>query len=121
MPNDITIFTKHLPPSVNACFSNVKGKGRIRTERYRQWATAAGWDFNGKGKIDGPFSVSITIDRSRRHPLADVDNFIKPTVDLLQTHGIVTNDRMSESVSIRWGDADGGMIVHVMAHSQRAA
>ena len=31
------------PPSVNALFANVAGEGRVRSARYKQWATAAGW------------------------------------------------------------------------------
>jgi crossover junction endodeoxyribonuclease RusA len=109
----IVIHTEHCPPSVNECFANVAGKGRVRTKRYAQWAKAAGWDFNGKGTILGAFSCIITIDHSRRHVLSDIDNRIKPTLDLLQTHGIVTNDNLCEEVTARWGDAKGGMTVEV--------
>jgi Holliday junction resolvase RusA-like endonuclease len=117
----IIIHTKHIAPSVNACYANVRGKGRVRTQRYKQWATAAGWDMNGHGSVDGPFTVTITVDRRKRHPLADCDNFIKPTVDLLQTHGVITNDRLCESVTCRWGDAEGGMTIHIEPYGVRAA
>lgn len=108
----VYLFTKHIPPSVNECFKNI-GKGRARTKRYISWAQAAGYDFNGKPLVHGPFTCVITIDRSKRHVLSDIDNRIKPTLDLLQTHGIIDDDRLCESVTARWGDADGGMTVHV--------
>lgn len=117
----IIIHTQHVAPSANACYANqnVAGKrGRRRTVRYNQWAAAAGWDFNGKGQIPGPFTVVITVDRSRRHPLSDCDNFTKPTLDLLQTHKIIENDRLCESVTCRWGDADGGMTVHIQPYGR---
>lgn len=116
----VLIHTKHMPPSVNECFANVQGKGRIRSQRYRQWAQAAGWDMNGKGTVSGPFVVIITLDRARRHPRADADNFIKPTLDLLVTHKVIEDDRFCESVTCRWGDADGGMIVHVEPYGLNA-
>lgn len=107
----IFIKTKHIPPSANACFSNVKGKGRVRTKRYNTWIAAAGWDFNGKGKVSGRFACVITIDRSKRRSNADIDNRIKPTLDLLQKHGLIEDDKLCESVTCKWGEADGGMSV----------
>ncbi len=117
----ITIRTLHIPPSVNNCFANVKGKGRIRTERHRQWAAAAGWDFNGKGTVSGAFEVRITIDRNTRHILSDIDNRCKPVLDLLQEHRIVENDRYCERVTIEWGEAHGGMLVRVEPYSEAMA
>ena len=116
--SEVVIFTQHIPPSVNACFSNVKGKGRIRTERYRQWATAAGWDFNGKGRVPGAFVVTITIDRQTRHVLSDIDNRGKVVMDLLQKHGIIDNDRHCERATIEWGEAKGGMRVLVAPYEE---
>jgi len=116
--DDVVIFTQHIPPSVNACFSNVKGKGRIRTERYRQWATAAGWDCKRKGSVHGAFTVTITIDRQTRHVLSDIDNRCKPVLDLLQEHGIIDNDRHCERATIEWGEAKGGMRVLVAPYEE---
>ena len=109
----IVIHTQHVPPSQNACYRNVRGVGRAKTKRYREWAQAAGWDFKGKGKITGPYVITITIDRSRRHVLSDIANREKVLSDLLQAHGIIENDRLCESVTIRWGDASNGCLVHL--------
>ena len=110
---DITIFTRHVPPSVNACYSNVQGKGRVRTKRYREWAAAAGWDFNGHGSVKGAFVATITIDRHTRHVLSDIDNRGKPVLDLLQTHGVIENDHYCERVVIEWGEAKGGVVIRI--------
>jgi crossover junction endodeoxyribonuclease RusA len=111
----ITFWTEHLPPSTNALFANVAGKGRIRSERYREWQNAAGWDFNGKGSIAGPFKATITVCASKRRKGRDIDNFAKPTLDLLVKHGVVEDDSLCEEVTLRWGDAAGGMRVEVRA------
>ena len=104
-----------IPPSVNACYANnFKGgqKGRRRTLRYRQWANAAGWQLQaqkGNQFIPGPFECVITIDRSKRRANADIDNRVKPTLDLLQQHKVIDDDKYCEQLTIRWGEADGGM------------
>lgn len=117
----IIIHTKHVPPSMNACYRNVAGKGRAKTKRYREWATAAGWDFNGKGRIEGPYTITITIDRSKRHKLADIMNREKVVSDLLQAHGIIEDDRYCEAGTVRWGDAEDGMLVHIEPYGVNAA
>jgi len=111
--DSISIHTRHIPPSTNACYRNVVGKGRARTKRYKDWAAAAGWDMNGHGQVDGPFTAIIVIDRKARHGLSDIDNRIKPVLDLLQTHGVIVNDRACESVTAQWGEADGGMSIRI--------
>ena len=116
----ITIQTAHIPPSVNECYANVAGKGRVRTKRYKLWSQASGWDFNGKGAIKGPFSCVITIDRSARHRASDIDNRIKPTMDMLQAHGIIENDNLCEVVTAAWGEAKGGMRVVVSPYADEA-
>lgn len=121
MLDTIIIQTQHIPPSVNACFANVRGKGRVRTERYRQWATAAGWDCKRKGTIAGAFSVTITIDRQTRHVLSDIDNRCKPVLDLLQDHGIIQDDKYCERATIEWGEAKGGMTVRIEPYRQAVA
>lgn len=103
----IIVQSEHFPPSVNALFANVAGKGRVRTKRYKEWSSAAGWDANGKGSIKGPFSVAIILSQSHRRSNADLDNRIKPLLDLLQDHGIIENDSMCEEIRVAWGHCPG--------------
>lgn len=117
----IEIQTTHIPPSLNACYRNVRGVGRVKTARYKTWCQAAGHDFNGKGAVHGAFVVTITIDRQTRHVLTDIDNRAKVVLDLLQTHQIIDNDRYCESATIRWGEAKGGMTVVVEPYTEAQA
>lgn len=87
------------PPSTNALFANVPGKGRVRTAAYKRWATAAGWEakLQAKGEtIAGKFRLSIWTPTR-----VDLDNSVKAIADLLgpQTEkrkhsiGITDDDR----------------------------
>jgi len=49
-----------------------------------------------------PFRAHITFRRNSK--LSDVDNRIKPVLDLLQFVGVVSNDRLCESVEAKWAD-----------------
>jgi len=86
------LLTLPLPPSVNAAFTNVPGKGRVRTAKYRKWAREAGWlavmQRAGRPTIEGPFSAIINVSASM-----DIDNVVKACLDLCQSVGLVTNDR----------------------------
>jgi Holliday junction resolvase RusA-like endonuclease len=93
-----------LPPSVNALFANVRGKGRVRTTAYLRWANHAQSSLwmqkpaGGFPLFDGPFNVQITVPLKAR---SDVDNLIKPIPDFLKTPGgIVRDDRHMQGVSI---------------------
>ena len=49
-----------LPPSVNTIYRNVKGRGRVKSERYRKWINSVNWQLNAQApqKIDGEVEVS---------------------------------------------------------------
>lgn len=115
----IRIATPHIPPSVNAAYSNNKGKGRgrIRTAAYRSWANAFGYDINtamrGQKPILGPYSIVITLDRSTRNKLSDIMNREKCVSDILEEYKVIENDRFCESGTVRWGEASGGMLIEI--------
>lgn len=107
----IRIASPHVPPSQNKSFANNKsgsGKGRFRTAEYRTWALAFGYDLNAAMRsqkpIAGPYTIEITIDRSRRHKLSDIMNREKVVSDLLQEHKIIENDNLCEEGTVRWGN-----------------
>lgn len=103
----IVICSTHIPPSVNAMYRNVTGKGRVKTERYKIWQSAAGWDFNGKGKVKGKFHLRVVVSRKNTRSNSDIDNRIKPILDLLQKHNVIENDSLADSIHIQWGDCEG--------------
>jgi hypothetical protein len=91
------IKLSHVPPSTNALFANVRGKGRIKTERYRTWIQAAGWDlarFNHNQRWTVPVYLTIIIGKLRAG--SDVSNRVKAIEDLLVAHKIIPGD------SVEW-------------------
>lgn len=86
----------HVPPSTNGLYANVAGRGRIKTERYRTWLQAVGWDMKRyhNHKWTEPVYLTIAIGKLRGN--ADVSNRVKAVEDLLVAHGIIPGD------SIKW-------------------
>lgn len=105
----IVIESIHKPPSLNNMFTNIAGRGRIKTQRYREWCAAAGWDANGKGTCSGPFSLVLVLSAASRRANSDLDNRIKPVLDLLVTHGIVDDDKRCEAIHASWGSTRPGI------------
>jgi Holliday junction resolvase RusA-like endonuclease len=92
---------EHLPPSVNHTYrsgrSRTSGKVTVyRTQEYNTWANAMGYSVNrqmaGQKRFDGPVYIVVAMRRPRAN--ADLDNRLKPLADLLQAHGVISNDKL---------------------------
>lgn len=94
-----TLLSITTPPSVNNLFTNVPGRGRVKSRRYRQWLKAAGWELQGQRplKIAGPFEVEIQVPPTR----GDLDNYTKAVIDLLVRHGVVEGDGPKLNMGMR--------------------
>lgn len=97
-----------LPPSANKLFKNLQGRGRAKTQTYESWRVEAGWtlkqQLNGS-RIGGAVSVAILCARKDMRS-GDIDNRIKPILDLLVSYGTIDDDRNVQKVSAEW--VDGG-------------
>lgn len=96
------------PPSVNNLFVNVRGKGRVRSDRYKTWLNAAGWDvLQARVKpIHGKVRMALIVARPNRR--ADLDNRLKAIGDLLVHQGVLIDDSQIESISAEWSDTIPG-------------
>lgn len=81
-----------VPPTTNSLYANVAGRGRIKTDRYRVWRNAAGWELKRyhNQRWTEPVFLTIAIGGLRRN--ADISNRIKALEDLLVEHGIIQGD-----------------------------
>lgn len=117
------IWSKHIPPSVNAAYRNrtsrdsARAPGRIKTKLYKSWFSIFGYECNlamrGQSPIMGPYRMVIIIDRDLRHHASDISNRIKALEDALVELKVIKDDRFAERVSIEWGEAYGGMLVEI--------
>lgn len=109
-------FTIPSPPSVNNLFANVPGKGRVRSERYRIWANAAGWAMKayrpgGWETLSGQVSVEIINGNSRQ----DIDNCAKGVLDLLTEMQVIGDDKQVVDLRIMRGGRPKEAVVIVRA------
>jgi Holliday junction resolvase RusA-like endonuclease len=90
-----------LPPSANHAFRNVAGRGRVTSPDYKAWKMHAGLLLKvraaGQSVEASKYEVEIIVPAKMR---GDIDNRIKPIVDLLVASGRVCDDRHMQSVMI---------------------
>jgi Holliday junction resolvase RusA-like endonuclease len=101
-----------VPPSANRMWGF--GRGRVfKTDAYKSWIEAASNELNRQypGSIVGPYKLAIQL---RVGPRIDLDNCVKPVNDLMQSSGVVENDKHCRQVSLRWvTEGYDGMYVRV--------
>jgi Holliday junction resolvase RusA-like endonuclease len=104
-----------LPPSANHLFATV-GNRRVKTKEYRAWIAASLAALVELRKPKSfPVEVRVTV-FGAVNPDRDLDNFLKPTIDLLKTGGIIPDDRIRyvTRVNIGYGgEWDGAPAVDV--------
>lgn len=100
-PSSISL-TFPCPPSVNEAFRNVRGKGRVRTEAYNDWASHASWVIRSQrpGSMRGNCVVMIGIDRVSAR--ADIDNRLKLSLDMLVKEKVIEDDRFVTAIAMTW-------------------
>ena len=96
----VITFTVDAPPSANIMYRAVPGKV-LKSAEYRNWLKSAAVDFFQQrgiiAMLDGPTLVTIEA-QPKDHRLRDVDNYIKPCLDLLEVVGLIKNDRDVTSI-----------------------
>lgn len=112
-----TVINLPFPVSVNAMYRNLTIKGkprRAKSERYRIWEQAAGWDIAQQKPVPvkGPYQITLILTRpdGRRR---DAFNLEKGVSDLLVKHGIIEDDALMEVGTVRWGVGGRGVQVRI--------
>lgn len=96
-----------LPPSVNGLFDNKARGGRRKSDRYKAWLNDAGWQLEKQRPLAmiGTCYVMVRAvkpDKRKR----DVDNIVKPILDLLVEHRVIEDDSHVQFVSSMWTSKD---------------
>lgn len=91
------------PPSANALFRHALGRSApVMTKAYTDWRGHAGWRLRAQRPAPVLGAVIINISVERQSLSADIDNRIKPLLDLLVEHGVIQDDRYVTSVVASW-------------------
>jgi crossover junction endodeoxyribonuclease RusA len=92
-----------IPPSTNNLFRNLPQGGRAKTAAYKSWLIAAGWEI----KMQRPPPLHPTLRTCLRvlieAPLGqnrDLDNAIKPILDILVKMGVIADDSLIDDLRI---------------------
>jgi len=111
MTNPVT-FSLPMPPSVNALYKNVKGRGRAKTSRYLDWITEAGIELNLQHvpTLTPPYSIEYAVGRPDKRK-RDVANLEKALSDLLVSMDVIEDDSLINDNRQRWcADVPPGMV-----------
>lgn len=109
------------PPSVNGLFFNA-AKGRVKTDAYKAWRRDAGNLIlvQGRRRIHGFVSLSVALvrpDKRRR----DLDNALKPLLDLLVEMQIIDDDSLVQRISVQWVSAGAPCTVLIQEAAEALA
>lgn len=100
------------PPTANTMFG-LHGHRRFVSRSYATWKLHAGEHLEGQKptKFDGPVNISIAL-KNPRKARWDVDNRVKPVIDLLVTHQVIEDDNheVVRRVTAFVGDAPGATV-----------
>ena len=108
------VFTLPKPPSTNRLYKRllVRNKAghmrRPRTKEYEKWRELAGWMIieqrsKQDKKIEGNYKMTFTLEPCG----LDLGNAEKACSDLLQSMGIIDNDKFAREINMRWGEVKG--------------
>jgi crossover junction endodeoxyribonuclease RusA len=98
-----------MPPSTNNLYFNVPGRGRVKSQKYRDWLHQCGLILKRQvtGRLTGRVDIHVRLEDC--HPTRDADNCLKPVCDLLKEVGAIVNDNSKHvrSVKAEWAPIKG--------------
>lgn len=89
-----------LPPSLNNAFTNRSdGQGRRVSKEYARWRREAAQmlTIQRHEMPEQPYGVTIRVNIDHR---SDIDNRVKPVLDLLVKHGVLTGDQWVNALHV---------------------
>ena len=98
----VASFTLPAPPSTNALYKNVSGKGRVKTRTYKDWRSYALTEVRRQNvrNVDAPCVVLVAVERQSTK--ADIDNTLKASLDLMVAAGVLSDDSFVTFIAAVW-------------------
>lgn len=79
------------PPSTNGLFSTV-GRKRVKNREYQSWLRTAGLEIVAQQQRPNAIKGRVAVDVQCVDGRVDLDNRMKPLLDLLVLHGLIEGD-----------------------------
>lgn len=113
-PAQYVSITLPRPLSANDLWKPHPGGGIMLTPEYKAWIKECGWEIvrQRPGRMEGRYSLKITIEDGLK---LDTDNVPKACGDLLQAHGVVSNDRLCRRLEVEWSPRVAGVCLLLIA------
>ena len=108
---NITVKLPKLPPPLSACYTNVRGRGRVKTKRYREWINLCSPCLYGHKFITGKVCVEYSFFRPDKRK-RDLGNLEKALSDLL-TGKLIEDDSMIEDLRLSWAKQDCAVLIKI--------
>ena len=113
-----TFIQLPFPPSVNALYANMPGKGRVKSKKYKIWYEAAGWKLREQRPTRFKKLVHILITFGPKpgpQRKWDMSNHVKAVEDLLVSHGIIVDDcsKIIKRLTLTQEPDQDGILVHI--------
>jgi crossover junction endodeoxyribonuclease RusA len=110
-----------IPPTTNNLFRNIQTGGRARTAAYKTWLHEAGWEIKMQRAptLHPPLRTCLRV--LIEAPLGsnrDLDNALKPLLDLLVKMGVIADDSLIDDLRIvrsMFCEQDGRCVVKLWA------
>jgi len=101
-PSEYVALDLPIPVSTNALWRSIVVNGHVRvvkSKAYQAWLAEAGYCLNAQkpGMVSSVFGLRMRVANDCR---ADLDNMLKATLDLLQIHGIILDDKLAQRITI---------------------
>lgn len=124
--SDEVVLSFALPPSANRAWRGIEGgKGRVRSDDYKNWIHGCCVVLSDARlpRVEGLFTCLIEARRpkARGGKQRDIDNIIKPTLDLLHHTGMTPDDCKCMEVTARWIEQRGADGIVVVLRTWRGA
>ncbi len=116
-----TFTLSELPPSANRIWRVGRNGVTYRSSDYQAWANAAAWELTAQriGAVEGPFAAEFRFARkNKKHP--DLDNLCKATMDALQAHGAIQNDKLAQRITMSWARQETAVWGQIIATKEVA-
>lgn len=107
------------PPSLNHLFATV-GKMRVKSPTYRGWLTTASLQIRRQNSWHIPGKTRVFLTFNRKQTGADLDNLIKPILDLLVNCGRIEDDKNVVEVRALFSDTSLGTEINLASEQWSA-